>query len=105
MEPSNEAETFTPDSRPLEPRSATVEHPTALAAYYTGIFALFPGSGLLMGPAALYYGLKAFAAIRREPGSGGKSRAAAAVAMGVLTTVLNWGILIFFLAAHLANRK
>jgi hypothetical protein len=80
------------------------EHPTAPAAYYSGVFALFPGAGLFMGPAALVLGIKALAAIRLEPGSAGKSRAMATVVMGGLTSVLNWDSLLFFLAARMNGR-
>jgi uncharacterized protein YqgC (DUF456 family) len=95
----------TPPRMVTRDRSSKAEHPTALAAYYTGIFALFPGAGLFMGPPALVLGLKALGALRRDPAQSGESRAIAAILMGALTTLLNWGVLVFFLVAHLNGRN
>ena len=78
-------------------------NPTAVAAYYTGIFALFPGTGLIMGPAALWLGVRALKAIRRDPILPGNSHTLAALVLGGLTTVLNWGFLIWMVVDRFAK--
>lgn len=85
-------------------RTAPTDNSTAAAAYYTGVFALFPGIGLIMGPAALALGILALKAIRLNPVLSGKDRAIAAVVMGGMSTLLNWGFILFVVMDRITAR-
>lgn len=81
------------------------KNPMALAGYYTGVFSLIPCFGLIIGPIALVLGMLAFKALKQNPMLPGKGHAIAALVMGGLSTLLNWGAVIFMVIAGIAARQ
>ncbi|MEX2219065.1 MAG: hypothetical protein WD749_09940 [Phycisphaerales bacterium] len=73
----------------------------ALTGYYVGVFALVPGFGLLLGPAAVILGIAGFRAYQREPHRKGAAHAWVAIVLGAITSLLNWvGIIALVIAAN-----
>lgn len=62
----------------------------ALWGYYIGIFALIPGTGLLLGPAAFVLGVIGVRLVKRRPNSKGASHAWVAILLGCIATLLNF---------------
>jgi hypothetical protein len=81
------------------------KNPMALAGYYTGVFSLIPCFGLIGGPIALVLGILAFKALKQNPMLPGKGHAIAALVMGGLSTLLNWGVALFVVVAAIAARQ
>ena len=69
----------------------------ALAAYYTGVFALIPGLGLILGPLALVLGILGYKYANAHPKAKGGVHAVVGIVLGILTILGNWGTLIVFL--------
>jgi hypothetical protein len=63
----------------------------AVRAYLVSLYALIPFLGLLLGPLAMALGLGAFLRGRREPDFKGGSLCKAAMLLGFLLTVTQWG--------------
>lgn len=62
----------------------------ALWGYYIGIFALIPGTGLLLGPVALVLGFIGVRLVKSRPGSKGTAHAWVAILLGSIATLLNF---------------
>jgi hypothetical protein len=82
-----------PESAAPAPRAVTTngttlgglipyKNPSALIAYYVGVFALIPFLGIPLGIAALIYGLKGLRYARERPQSKGKIHAWLGVSLG-----------------------
>jgi tetratricopeptide (TPR) repeat protein len=80
-----------------------VRNPQALTGYYIGVFSLIPCFGLVAGPAALILGMRGLRAVRERPELPGKAHAITATVLGALTTLANWGLLLFGLLAFLLS--
>jgi hypothetical protein len=76
----------------------------ALIAYYLGVFSLIPIAGLLLGPAALVLGILGLRYANKHPTAKGTGHAIAGIVLGLLTTALYWGVLIFLVVAGLASK-
>ena len=70
-----------------------------MIAYYLGIFGLIPCVGLILGPAALMLGILGLRYSKEHPEAAGGGHAIAGIVLGILTTLLNWGGIIFVLVA------
>src|SRR5262245_55463443 len=75
----------------------------ALASYYLGIFSLIPVLGVFLGPAALILGTQGYEYARRRPEAQGKAHAVIGTALGALTTLANWGVVLVVLLLLLAS--
>jgi hypothetical protein len=75
------------------PFGGPVEAPnrSAIWAYRVAVLSLLPGLGLLLGPAALVWGLAARWRGRRDPEFTARGPATAAALLGALTSLTNWG--------------
>ncbi len=76
----------------------------ALAAYYLGLFSLFPGLGALMGLAAVYFGVKGVRRERMNPAVRGGIHAWVGIVCGVLFGLLNWGLIAVAVSAVFLSR-
>ena len=74
-----------------------IEHrnPKALAGYYLGILSLVPLLGAVLGPAAVVLGLMGARAAPATPGQVGQAHARIGIILGILTTLANWGVLLW----------
>jgi hypothetical protein len=63
------------------------DNPSAWRAYRVALWALLPGVGLLLGPAAILLGRRA---VRSGGDFSSRNRAKAAVLLGVLITLTQW---------------
>jgi hypothetical protein len=79
-------------------------NPMALTGYYVGVASLIPCLGLLAGPAAIVLGVKGKRALRENPNLPGQGHAMTAVILGTVTTLMNWGLLLFAIAGTLMQR-
>jgi hypothetical protein len=75
------------------------KNPQGLIAYYLGVFAVIPCAGLLLGPAALILGIMGYRYSQRHPTARGGGHAIAGIVLGLLTALLNWGVVIAMLVA------
>jgi hypothetical protein len=75
-------------------------NPKALSAYYCGIFALIPGVGALLGLFALVLGIIGLRTVRRNPQAKGTGHAVAGIVLGVVTLLVNWGAITWFLIEY-----
>src|SRR5262249_44266389 len=94
--------------RRKDPMEALVPYhnPKGLIAYYLGVFAFIPCAGAFLGPAALVLGILGLRYSKEHPEAAGGGHAIAGIVLGILTTLLNWGAIIFVLvAAALASRR
>ena len=73
------------------------KNPLALVAYYVGVFAVIPFTGLLLGPAALVLGIMGIRYRNKHPTAGGLGHAITGVVLGSLTTLANWGLALLML--------
>jgi F0F1-type ATP synthase membrane subunit c/vacuolar-type H+-ATPase subunit K len=76
----------------------------ALVAYYCGIFGLIPGLGLILGPTAAVMGFLGARYARENPRAKGQGHAVAGIVLGMVETLLNWGILVALLIVFFANK-
>jgi sorbitol-specific phosphotransferase system component IIC len=74
-------------------------NPKGLIAYYLGVFALIPCAGAFLGPAALILGVLGLRYSKVHPEAAGGGHAIAGIVLGILTTLVNWGVIIFALIA------
>jgi hypothetical protein len=73
-------------------------NPSALAAYYCGVFSLIPCLGFVLGPVAFGLGLAGLGALRKDPSKLGKVHAWFGIVLGglvflahaVLTVLILW---------------
>lgn len=73
-------------------------NPRALIGYYVSVFSLIPLlGGLPLGPAAVVLGVLGLRARREDPSLPGKAHAVTAIVLGSLTSLANWGGLVWFL--------
>jgi hypothetical protein len=84
-------------------RVVPTRNPQALAAYYCGIFALIPLVGNLLGPAALVLGVVGMRRIAEMPGLPGRAHALTGVILGIITTLLYWGLAALILIGSFAR--
>jgi hypothetical protein len=70
------------------------KNPLALIAYYLGVFGLIPVLGLLLGPIALVMGILGVRFARNNPTAGGAGHAITGIVLGILASLLNWGVVI-----------
>lgn len=73
------------------------KNPPALMAYYFGVFALAPCLGLFLGPAAFVSGIIGLKRARLHPEQKGKVHAWIGIVLGLLCSLVNLALLIFFL--------
>ncbi len=82
---------FTP--APEQPNAAEVLIPyrngPALMGYYTSVFALIPGIGLILGPVAVVLGCMGRRNAIRNPGAKGTAHAWVAILLGGIITLLH----------------
>jgi hypothetical protein len=111
----------TGQSRPRPPRPPSVQldesdergdpvaalvpytNPRALIAYYLGVFSLIPALGALLGPAALVLGILGLKHVKAKPAARGTGHAIAGIVLGSLTSLFNWGLILFLGLAMMAG--
>jgi hypothetical protein len=76
-------------------------NPSALVGYYVAVFSLIPAVGALLGPAAVVLGMFGLRARRDNPNMPGKGHAITAIVLGAITTLANWGLVLFVLGGSL----
>ena len=78
-------------------RKVDIEHrnPKALAGYYLGFLSLVPLVGALLGPVAVVVGLMGARAAPTAPGQVGRAHARIGIILGIVTTLANWGVLLW----------
>ena len=74
-------------------------NPIGLTAYYLGVFSFIPCLGLVLGPAALIFGIVGVRYRKRHPTAGGMGHAVSGIVMGGLTSLANWGAVIVMAVA------
>jgi hypothetical protein len=72
------------------------KNPKALVAYYCGVFSIIPCLALVLGPIALIFGVLGLRFAKANPSAKGAGHAIVGIVLGALTTLVNWGLLIFF---------
>jgi len=75
------------------------KNPRALAGYYCGVFSLVPGLALILGPIAVTLGILGMMYVSRHPIAKGTGHALTGIILGFLTTIANWGFLIWVMAS------
>jgi hypothetical protein len=73
------------------------KNPKALISYYCAIFSLIPGLGLVLGPAAQITGIMGLIQDSLDPSRRGGRHAIFGMALGMITTLLNWSALVAIL--------
>jgi hypothetical protein len=86
-------------------RLIPAKNPPALIGYYLGVFSLIPCFALMLGPAALVCGILGLKAVKKTPGLPGKGHAWTALILGGITTLANYGFLIFAIVAAAMNKS
>lgn len=81
------------------------KNPMALAGYYVAVFSLIPCAGLFLGPTALVFGYLGLKHRKKHPTAGGLAHAVVALVGGGLTSLANWGCVIFVIVMMIQNRK
>jgi hypothetical protein len=79
------------------------KNPSALVAYYLGVFSLIPCLGLLLAIPALILGIKGLTFAKEHPETKGKAHAWVGIIMGGLFTLIWGGLLIAMLVAAATN--
>ncbi len=79
-------------------------NPPSLLAYYLGLFSILPVAGAVMGPVAIFSGVKGLRKVKEINGLPGKTHAWVGIVMGTIGTLFNLLILIVVVVA-LLNRK
>ena len=91
-----------PSSDPLGGLIPT-KNPTALTAYYLGIFSLIPCIALILGPLAVVLGILGLKAHGKNPAVRGKGHAIAGIVIGGFTTVINLASIAYLLVLYAAG--
>jgi hypothetical protein len=81
------------------------KNPKGLIAYYFGVFALIPGVGNLLGPAALVLGILGIRYANAHPTAKGKGHAIAGVVLGIMTILAYWIFPIVMILIAIASSK
>ena len=79
------------------------KNPAALAAYYLGLFSLFPVLGLFLAVPALILGIVGLRARRRNPAIKGSVHAWIGIVMGAIFTLV-WGALAITIAVAMVSQ-
>lgn len=85
---------------PVAPRSdgfqtlIPTKNAMALAAYYTGVFSLIPCAALVLGPLAVFLGIRGLNRCRHHPELPGKAHAFVGIVLGAITGIANYYFLI-----------
>ncbi len=74
------------------------KNPTALMAYYCGVFSLIPGLGLILGPLALVLGFLGFRAKSKNSKVKGTGHALAGVILGGIVTLGHLALIVLMVA-------
>lgn len=80
-------------------------NPSALWAYYLGLFCGLPLFGLAMAPIAVHMGLKGLRLSKENPSAKGATHAWVGIVCGVIGTLLHYTLLIGLIFAMLESRK
>ncbi|QDT13000.1 DUF4190 domain-containing protein [Planctomycetes bacterium K23_9] len=80
------------------------KNPSALAAYYLGLFSLFPVLGLLLAIPAFILGIMGLRARNRDPAIKGSVHAWIGVVMGGICTVV-WGLAVVGIIAAVISSQ
>jgi hypothetical protein len=81
------------------------KNPSALIAYYLGLFAIFPVLGIGLGIAALVLGIKGIKFNKEHPESKGKAHASIGIGCGAFGLLLNLLLAGITLAAFLSQGR
>ena len=81
------------------------KNPLGLFAYYTGVFSFIPCAGLALGPTALILGIMGVRYRNKHPTAGGLGHAISGIVMGTLTTLANYGVILFAIVAALLESR
>lgn len=75
----------------------TSNNPRALCSYRFALFGLIPFAGLVLGPAALAWGILGLRLERINPSNKGTAQALAGIVLGALELLTNWVGLLFLI--------
>jgi Domain of unknown function (DUF4190) len=67
------------------------KNPSALAAYYCGVFSLIPALGLLLGPIAVVLGIRGLGFVKENPMAKGTAHAITGIVLGSISSLFNYG--------------
>lgn len=70
-------------------RIVPTKNPSALAAYYLGLFSVLPLLGILLGAAGVWLGIVGLGKVRATPGLPGKAHSTVGIGCGLLGLLLN----------------
>ena len=73
------------------------KNPAALVGYYISICSCIPVVGLVLGPIAIFLGIRGLIQVSRHPKRKGTVHAWIAIALGLIGTAIGVGMLAFFL--------
>lgn len=79
------------------------KNPSALWSYYVGIIANLPPLGFVLGPLALFFGVRALKAHRAQPQIKGKTHAWVGICCSVFAILLHYGLALLLLLAMLSR--
>ena len=98
--PRDEDEEVLDVETPDEPLATIIPYKNAkaLIAYYLGVFALIPGVGAALGPAAFILGILCLRYVQAHPSAKGTGHAITGIVLGALTTLGNWLFLLLLVA-------
>jgi hypothetical protein len=104
-----------PTSSPTEPQGTNYtdttsgvipyKNPSALIAYYLGLFSIFPVLGIGLGITALVLGIKGIKFNKEHPEAKGKAHAGIGIGCGVFGLLLNLLIVGILLTAFLSTGR
>jgi hypothetical protein len=75
----------------------------ALGSYYTGVFSLIPGVGLVLGPIALVLGIMGFKYANKHPTARGKAHAVVGIILGLLNVIGYLACLVLIIIAAISK--
>jgi hypothetical protein len=81
------------------------KNPSALMAYYLGLFSIFPVLGIGLGITALVLGIKGVKFNKEHPEAKGKAHAGIGIGCGIFGLLLNLLIVGILLAAFLSQGR
>jgi hypothetical protein len=87
------------------PSMIPVKNMPALLGYYCGVFSMIPCLGLGLGPIAVVLGIMGLRAVSQNPRKKGTGHAIAALILGGITTLGNWGVFLLFVLAGASGAK
>jgi len=80
------------------------KNPSALIAYYCGLFSLLPVLGFFLGAAGLILGIKGLRARSRNPAIKGSVHAWIGIIMGGLFMLIWGGLIVIFIIAAITHK-